>query len=101
MTCRDLRLLFAVAVFATSCTGREDAAQVPPDSKLVWSLYRNSIIDPAMRLHIATFDSDQDSGRVTGNGLTYNGDNCETARRLFQGQEGVQVKFWCEQGRAK
>lgn len=41
------------------------------------------------------------AGTVSEGGLTYNGANCEVARGLFQGQDGVKVKFWCEQGRAK
>jgi hypothetical protein len=62
-----------------------------------YTLYRNSALDmnadgqSAMRIHIATFDA-KESG-------TYNQENCETARKLFQQQPGVTVKYWCEKGR--
>jgi hypothetical protein len=50
-----------------------------------------------MRIHVGTFDVDDDS--VSPFGLTHNHDNCDNAARLFQGQPGVKVRFWCEQGR--
>ena len=87
----------ALLAFGTSLSAQKPAV---PNSR-VWSLYRNSVTDATMRLHIATFDSVDDTGTVSEAGLTYNGANCEVARGLFQGQDGVKVKFWCEQGRAK
>ena len=54
-------------------------------------LYRNSVTDANMRLHVATFDS-------TG-GEAYNQGNCDQAVQLFQAQPGVKTKFWCEKGR--
>lgn len=65
------------------------AATVPPDA--VFTLYRNSVLDASMRLHVATFDTDQ--------GSSYNQENCWTAQKLFQAQGGVAVTFWCERGR--
>jgi hypothetical protein len=56
-----------------------------------YTLYRNSALDAKMRLHIATFDSTD--------GASYNRENCDQARELFQGQAGVKTKFWCEPGR--
>jgi hypothetical protein len=44
-----------------------------------------------MRLHVATFDS--------ADGVEYNQGNCQIAQELFQNQEGVTTKFWCEKGR--
>ena len=44
-----------------------------------------------MRVHIATFNADEDE--------SYNKENCETAQELFQKQSGVTVKFWCEKGK--
>jgi hypothetical protein len=56
----------------------------------VYTLYRNSVTDENMRIHVATFDvNEQDE---------YNKDNCEIARSLFQQQPGVKVKYWCEKG---
>jgi len=54
-------------------------------------LYRNSVLDENMRIHVATFDSTD--------GGAYNRENCEVAQSLFQGQPGVKVKYWCEKGR--
>ncbi len=55
-----------------------------------YTLYRNSVSDETMRLHVATFDAK--------NGEKYNQGNCEITRELFQKQDGVKVKFWCEKG---
>lgn len=55
-----------------------------------FTLYRSSVTDPLMRVHIATFDTD--------NKAAYNQANCDLARDLFQKQDGVKVKFWCEKG---
>jgi hypothetical protein len=57
----------------------------------VYTLYRNSPLDGNMRIHVATFD--------TSEGEAYNSENCEAARQLFQAQEGVISRFWCEKGR--
>jgi hypothetical protein len=57
----------------------------------IFTLYRSSLVTPAMRVHIATFDST--------NGGEYNQENCESARQLFQAQPGVKTRFWCEGGR--
>lgn len=56
-----------------------------------YTLYRNGITDPAQRLHVATFDSEE--------GKDYNEKNCALAQQLFQAQPGVKTKFWCERGR--
>ncbi|HFF5999867.1 TPA: hypothetical protein ACGY71_001349 [Stenotrophomonas maltophilia] len=55
-----------------------------------YALYRSSTVLDG-RIHVATFDAKEDEG--------YNRDNCETARGLFQGQPGVEVRYWCEKGR--
>jgi len=58
-----------------------------------YALYRNSVLDEAMRLHVATFDSKD--------GEKYNQGNCDIAKDLFQMQDGVKTKFWCEKGKFK
>ncbi len=74
--------LVLLAVFAAAgCGGGEGA---------VFSLYRNSVTDENMRIHVATFDA--------SDGESYNRGNCEQAQALFQGQSGVKTKFWCEKG---
>jgi hypothetical protein len=55
-----------------------------------FTLYRSSMTDSNMRVHVATFDTD--------NEVAYNQGNCDLARDLFQSQQGVKVKFWCEKG---
>ncbi len=44
-----------------------------------------------MRIHVASFDAEY--------GAEYNSENCNVAADLFQQQESVATRFWCEQGR--
>lgn len=78
----------AVAAVLALSTGAAAAAAPIADT---YTLYRNSALDAKMRLHVATFDSTD--------GASYNRENCDQARELFQGQAGVKTKFWCEPGR--
>jgi hypothetical protein len=57
----------------------------------IYTLYRNSVFDENMRLHVATFDTTESE--------KYNRENCDQAQQLFQSQQGVKTKFWCEKGR--
>jgi hypothetical protein len=66
-----------------------------PESK-VYTLYRSGVFQPTMRIHIATFDADDEQSTEE-----YNHDNCEQTRGLFQTQPGVGTKYWCEKGRFK
>lgn len=59
----------------------------------IYTLYRDSVVDRTMRIHVATFDATD--------GASYNRENCAQARDLFQSQPGVNTKFWCEPGRYK
>ena len=72
---------FAVAFLGPGCKVSEDR---------VYTLYRNSVTDANMRVHVATFDADEKEG--------YNKENCGIAQELFQQQPGVTVKYWCEKG---
>ncbi|MBY5321493.1 hypothetical protein HFN11_14550 [Rhizobium leguminosarum] len=56
-----------------------------------YTLYRNSVLDANMRVHVASFDSSA--------GDAYNSENCQIAAGLFAAQPGVQVRYWCEKGR--
>lgn len=58
-----------------------------------FTLYRNSVTDENMRIHVASFDAAEKE--------EYNRGNCEQAQILFQNQPGVKTKFWCEKGRFK
>ena len=59
-----------------------------------YTLYRNSPIDPALRLHIATFDS------IEGyDDRLYNYQNCERAKVAFQGDPVFKgTALFCELG---
>lgn len=61
-------------------------------SESAYTLYRSSAATGGtnMRIHVATFDA--------ADGGTYNRDNCEIAKNLFQNQQGVTVTYWCERG---
>ena len=63
------------------------------DEKQMLTLYRNSVIDSEMRIHIATFNAKD--------GYRYNSENCFLAANLFQKQPGVKTRFWCELGKFK
>jgi hypothetical protein len=57
----------------------------------MYTLYRTSVADASMRIHVATFDADE--------GENYNRDNCQTAARIFAAQPRVTVRYFCEKGR--
>lgn len=82
-----LAVYIAVAGFVASCGGSGAS-----DGK-TYALYRNSVTDENMRIHVATFDA--------ADGETYNRGNCAQAQMLFQAQPGVKTKFWCEKGAFK
>lgn len=67
------------------------ASEADAQDENVYTLYRNSVTDRALRIHIATFDANE--------GHAYNMENCQLAADLFAGQSGVSVRFWCERGR--
>jgi hypothetical protein len=77
-------IIFAATLAVTPALG------VVTDDE-VFTLYRDSVMSPTMRIHVATFDADEKRD--------YNAENCRIAADLFQHQEGVQVHYWCELGR--
>ncbi len=81
-----IAIVLLAAMLAFGCDGN-----LLSSDGSVFVLYRNSVTDENMRLHVATFD--------TTDGENYNRGNCEQARELFQAQPGVKTKFWCEKGR--
>ncbi len=85
------RLVLLPSIAIASCA----AATSPP-----YTLYRNSSLDPAARIHWASFDA-ADNGGGSGD---YNRQNCEMAvdllranLRALNGDEEP-VRFWCEKG---
>lgn len=77
---------FTLFVFSTCSYGSTSDGQI-------FTLYRNSVTDENMRIHVATFDASENE--------EYNRGNCEQAQLLFQNQPGVKTKFWCEKARFK
>lgn len=62
-------------------------------SQNIYTLYRNSVFDSNERIHVGSFDADEKS--------SYNQENCFLAAELFQKQDGIMTKFWCEKGNFK
>ena len=58
-----------------------------------FTLYRNSVLDEFARIHVASFNAKEPN--------PYNQGNCDVAKDLFQKQEGIKTKFWCEKGAFK
>jgi len=92
-----IRAAATVSAAAVGCLTLPACAQ--PASP-AYTLYRNSSLDSAARIHWASFDAN-DSG---GGSNDYNRQNCEMTvdllranlRRLNDGREPV--RFWCEKG---
>jgi hypothetical protein len=76
------KLLLFITVFIASCSQSD-----------TYTLYRNSVTDEKMRIHVASFNS--------SDGDNYNQGNCKIAQELFQKQDGAKTKFWCEKGSFK
>jgi uncharacterized protein YcfL len=55
-----------------------------------YTLYRSSLVNDSLRVHVATFDAED--------GSVYNRDNCEEAKTLFQSKHGEKLRYWCEMG---
>jgi hypothetical protein len=81
----------AVLAFAAGCS--------PRAADSTYTLYRNSPVDPAARLHWATFDA-EDQGTGTTNRA-----NCEVAASMLNTRlvdlagDAQPERFWCEKGR--
>jgi hypothetical protein len=61
-----------------------------PGDEHQYTLYRSSVVNDSMRVHVATFNA--------SDGEIYNRDGCEYTRRLYQAQPGIKTRFWCEKG---
>ena len=59
-------------------------------SDAMFTLYRNSPADDAMRIHVASFDADESA--------SYNDENCRLAAEHFRKQAKLNVRYWCEKG---
>ena len=85
---RAILLLLAAALACSSAVAECSSAVAECDKPQgTFKLYRGSV-QAGERIHVATFDAIH--------GETYNRDNCDTARKLFESQPGVIVRYWCE-----
>ncbi len=82
-----------LAVLFACCAAISATTTAATDDSVVFTLYRNSAVNGALRMHVATFDA--------ADGKAYNLANCDHAAGLFEGQPGVKTRFWCEAGRFK
>lgn len=85
--------MFMKAIFTVAALSALASVSSAATTDSTYTLYRNSVTDQSMRIHVATFDS--------ADGGDYNRENCAQAVLLFQAQAGVRTKFWCESGRFK
>ncbi len=76
------KIYFLVILFLSSCGKSDDS---------FYTLYRSSEAPVILRVHVATFDSND--------GEKFNRVNCQIAAELFQSQPLVVVDYWCEKGR--
>ncbi|CAM3612310.1 hypothetical protein B0G85_0467 [Polynucleobacter brandtiae] len=81
-------LISILATLSLTACGNDD----------IYTLYRTGVGLPELRIHIATFDSDDSRDAKF---KTYNQDNCQIAAQLFQSQPNVSTKYWCEKGAYK
>lgn len=63
---------------------------VKTNKSKVYTLYRNNPFDVKLRVHVATFDVDENE--------EYNQVNCKMAADLRMGQPDTVAKYWCEKG---
>ena len=88
------KAIWMLAAIVAGCNSEQKPEQ--------FTLYRNSSLDPSVRIHWGTFDARESD-------LSYNRNNCEMAARLLNanvtafreenGEEGpAGVGFWCERG---
>jgi len=87
----DQGLMRVLAIVLTGLLGAGCSDILAVGNGEVFTLYRNSVLDNTMRIHVASFDAEA--------GKEYNSGNCAIAADLFQRQSGVKTRFWCEAGR--
>jgi hypothetical protein len=57
-----------------------------------YTLYRNSPLDFSMRIHMATFDAED-------NVKNYNQENCEIVKEAMIDRPNITIRYWCEKGK--
>jgi hypothetical protein len=86
-----LSLMLAVLIGSTGMSYARAASEND-----VATFYRSSVVIKNARYHIATFDSNVQ--KAGGTVFDSNWENCLLAAELFQSQQGVKTRFWCEKG---
>jgi hypothetical protein len=62
----------------------------------IWTLYRDSEIAPNARIHVATFDADEEAAL---SGPSYNQASCNETAQLYASNDSASKNWWCEPGR--
>ncbi len=90
------------ALFLILLTGCNDQISSNDDTSPAYTLYRNSPIDPTMRIHFASFDAHE---KGFGDAkYDYNRGNCQLVADLLRSNvlretDGAStVRYWCELG---
>ena len=107
MRCLPLVLIAVTALAAIGlASARTQAIGFEVGTSTVYTLYRTGVDltsgahDETLRIHIATFDANQDS--------PYNQANCEFSTEYFNANQphyrgsmysAIKIKYWCEKGR--
>ena len=84
--------LLAAIIVLQSCN------QVPliqSKNDTTYTLYRNSILDANMRIHVATFDSEE-GGKLNPD---YNNASCRETAELYNKYDTAGKLWWCEVGK--
>lgn len=95
----NLRLLILGSVAAISLSGcstePEQETKTVNEDAIVYTFYRNSVLDPSMRVHVATFDS-KEGGAMNPD---YNRASCEETAGIYRKLDTDNKNWWCEKGR--
>ena len=85
VTIKTIFILGLTLVITVSCSGSGD----------VYTFYRNSLLDPSKRIHVATFDS---KAGMPSN-PDYNRLSCEETAMLYNKNDPSGQVWWCEKGK--
>ena len=73
----------------------EDGVRAKSENDVA-TLYRDSVILKGSRMHMATFDSDEEMFK--GSRFDLNWINCQSVAKLVNSQPEYKTKLWCEKG---
>ena len=90
-----LCLTIAVLLGSGGIGFAEDGVRAKSENDVV-TLYRDSVILKGSRMHMATFDSDEEMFK--GSKFDLNWINCQSVAKLVNSQPEYKTKLWCEKG---